>query len=168
MRFRRRHSFPFSVWMTSRNMLYSQSYLSPVGNLNLYASSNSLKKIEFSSATVEDKSNAVLEKAVQQLDEYFSGQRTQFDLELDPEGTAFQKSVWTNLISIPYGSTCSYQDLANAIENPKASRAVGNANNRNPLPIVIPCHRVIGKDKSLVGYAGGLPLKQWLLDHERQ
>lgn len=109
-----------------------------------------------------------LADAVQQLREYFSGKRTDFDLPLAPEGTAFQKSVWRTLSEIPYGQTISYIELAKRIGKPNASRAVGQANGRNPLPIVIPCHRVIAADGSLGGFGGGLPTKVKLLELERR
>lgn len=106
--------------------------------------------------------------AVRQLEEYFAGKRTEFDLVLAPQGTAFQQQVWQALREIPYGEHCSYLDLANRIDNPKAVRAVGAANGRNPLSIVVPCHRVIGKSGKLTGYAGGLERKAWLLALERK
>lgn len=101
-----------------------------------------------------------------QLEEYFEGTRREFDLRLSPEGTDFQKLVWEALRDIPYGTTISYQELANRIGAEKAVRAVGAANGANPIPIIIPCHRVIGADGSLTGYGGGLERKRWLLDHE--
>lgn len=107
-----------------------------------------------------------LEDCVHQLNEYFEGKRTQFDLQLNPEGTDFQKRVWTELQTIPYGKTMSYLQLSQQLGDVKAIRAVANANGRNPLWIVIPCHRVIGSDGSLTGYAGGLQRKKWLLEHE--
>ena len=107
-----------------------------------------------------------LEDAVYQLNEYFEGIRTEFQLDLNPEGTEFQKKVWLELQNIPYGRTASYMELSKLIGDPKAIRAVGAANSRNPLWIVVPCHRVIGSDGSLTGYAGGLHRKKWLLDHE--
>ncbi|SEL87546.1 methylated-DNA-[protein]-cysteine S-methyltransferase [Maribacter orientalis] len=107
-----------------------------------------------------------LEDAVYQLNEYFEGIRTEFQLDLNPEGTEFQKKVWSELQNIPYGRTASYMELSKLIGDPKAIRAVGAANGRNPLWIVVPCHRVIGSDGSLTGYAGGLHRKKWLLDHE--
>tara|TARA_R110000765_G_scaffold92283_1_gene174451 strand:+ start:2613 stop:3089 length:477 start_codon:yes stop_codon:yes gene_type:complete len=107
-----------------------------------------------------------LEDAVYQLNEYFEGIRTEFQLDLNPEGTEFQKKVWLELQNIPYGRTASYMELSKLIGDPKAIRAVGAANGRNPLWIVVPCHRVIGSDGSLTGYAGGLHRKKWLLDHE--
>jgi methylated-DNA-[protein]-cysteine S-methyltransferase len=102
-------------------------------------------------------------EAVRQLNEYFAGKRAAFDLPLAPEGTAFQRSVWRQLQEIPYGETISYGELARRVGNPKASRAVGSANGANPLPIVIPCHRVIAGDGTLGGFGGGLPTKQMLL-----
>jgi len=101
-----------------------------------------------------------------QLQEYFDGSRTQFDLLLNPKGTEFQKKVWQGLLKIPYGKTTSYMNLTKQLGDVKAIRAVANANGKNPLWIVIPCHRVIGSDGSLTGYAGGLHRKKWLLDHE--
>lgn len=99
--------------------------------------------------------------------EYFNGQRKSFDLPLNPKGTEFQKKVWNALLNIPYGSTCSYKDIAVNIGNEKACRAVGGANNKNPIFIIIPCHRVIGKNGSLVGYGGGLDIKLKLLELEQ-
>lgn len=104
--------------------------------------------------------------AEQQLREYFNGVRRGFNLRLRPSGTDYQKRVWRALINIPYGELHSYKQVATAIGNPKASRAVGMANNRNPIPIIVPCHRVIGSNKSLVGYAYGLELKRELIDLE--
>lgn len=108
----------------------------------------------------------LIKKAYIQLKEYIDGQRKQFDLPLNLKGTAFQKKVWGELAKIPYGETRSYKDIAIAIGNEKACRAVGMANNKNPIPIVIPCHRVVGSNKKLVGYAGGLDLKEELLNLE--
>jgi methylated-DNA-[protein]-cysteine S-methyltransferase len=107
-----------------------------------------------------------LPEAVRQLEEYFAGARRAFDVPLRPQGTAFQRRVWDALSEIPYGSTSSYGELARRIDNPGAARAVGLANNRNPISVVIPCHRVIGADGSLTGYGGGLERKRWLLAHE--
>lgn len=103
---------------------------------------------------------------VMQLNEYFDGKRTDFQFKMNPKGTDFQKKVWEQLVQIPYGKTVSYQEVTNILGDPKAIRAVANANGKNPLWIVIPCHRVIGSDGSLTGYAGGLWRKKWLLDHE--
>ena len=108
----------------------------------------------------------LLKKAVKQLDEYFAGRRKEFNLPLSMKGTAFQKKVWAALQEIPYGETRSYGDIAKAIGKPKAARAVGMANNRNPVSIIVPCHRVIGSNGSLVGYGGGLKAKEFLLKLE--
>lgn len=107
-----------------------------------------------------------LEDCVFQLHEYFDSKRKGFDIKLNPEGTAFQKKVWNQLLEIPYGKTISYLDLSKQLGDVKAIRAVANANAKNPIWIIIPCHRVIGSDGSLTGYAGGLNRKQWLLEHE--
>lgn len=101
-----------------------------------------------------------------QLDEYFNGERQSFNLKLNPQGTDFQKRVWGKLLEIPYGKTCSYLKLSENLGDVKAIRAVASANGKNPLWIIVPCHRVIGSDGSLTGYAGGLHRKQWLLEHE--
>ena len=104
----------------------------------------------------------------QELEEYFAGTRQTFDLPLAPKGTAFQQKVWAALREIPYGQTRSYGEIAAIVGNPKASRAVGMANNQNPISILIPCHRVIGKDGSLTGYGGGTEKKKWLLELEQR
>jgi methylated-DNA-[protein]-cysteine S-methyltransferase len=109
----------------------------------------------------------VLVRTQAQLAEYFAGERRAFDLPLAPQGSGFQVEVWRALLRIPYGETCSYGDIARVVGRPAASRAVGAANGRNPIPIIVPCHRVIGSNGSLTGYGGGLPVKRWLLDHER-
>lgn len=109
---------------------------------------------------------AVLDRARQQLDEYFAGSRLEFDLPLRAEGTALQRDVWRALSSIPYGETRSYGEIATAIGNPRAVRAVGGANGRNPISIIVPCHRVIGANGSLTGFGGGVERKEWLLAHE--
>ena len=107
-----------------------------------------------------------LEDCVFQLQEYFDGKRKDFDIKLNPEGTDFQKKVWNQLLEIPYGKTLSYLELSKQLGDVKAIRAVANANGKNPIWIIIPCHRVIGSDGNLTGYAGGLNRKQWLLEHE--
>jgi methylated-DNA-[protein]-cysteine S-methyltransferase len=116
----------------------------------------------------EDAEHPVLKQAKRELDEYFTGTRTEFNLPLAALGTAFQQKVWQALITIPFGETWSYQDLADAIGNPKAVRAVGLANGKNPISIIVPCHRVIGKSGKLTGYAGGVERKAWLLKHEKK
>jgi O-6-methylguanine DNA methyltransferase len=109
-----------------------------------------------------------VQQAIKQITEYFAGTRRQFDLILDLQGTPFQRSVWQYLLTIPFGCTASYQEVANAIDNPRATRAVGAANGRNPVSLVVPCHRVVGSDGSLTGYGGGLWRKEWLLEHEEK
>ena len=145
----------------------------PLGRLTLESDGTSLTAILFpgeESRSKNEKScpgnNAVLDEACRQLDLYFLGQLQTFDLPLAPKGTPFQKRIWALLQKIPYGQTSSYGELAKIIGQPTACRAVGAANGRNPLPIVIPCHRVIGSSGKLTGYAGGLPAKQWLLELE--
>jgi len=110
----------------------------------------------------------VLQEAARQLTAYFEGRQKSFDLPLAPQGTAFQQKVWQWVSSIGFGQKASYLDVARGLEQPKAVRAVGAANGQNPLPIVVPCHRIIGANGTLTGYAGGLPAKKWLLEHEAQ
>jgi methylated-DNA-[protein]-cysteine S-methyltransferase len=101
-----------------------------------------------------------------QMQEYFAGKRKAFDLALEPDGTEFQRDVWSALVKVPYGERASYSDIAIAVGRPEAVRAVGAANGANPIAIVVPCHRILGRDGSLTGYGAGLPIKRWLLDHE--
>ena len=115
-----------------------------------------------------EKDTNILKNTERQLSEYFSGQRNTFDLKLNSKGTDFMKKVWRELLNIPYGETRTYKEIAEKIGNPKGARAVGMANNKNPIPIIIPCHRVIGKNKKLVGYALGLDMKEFLLNLERK
>jgi len=110
--------------------------------------------------------NPILQLARRQLDEYFARTRTSFDLPLDAEGTAFERRVWDLLRAIPYGTTTSYGELARRLGEPKEARAVGAANGKNPIPIIVPCHRVIGANGDLTGFGGGLERKRWLLEHE--
>jgi len=114
----------------------------------------------------DERETPLIKKAAKQLTEYFAGKRRTFDLPLEFRGTDFQKKVWAALMTIPYGETRSYGEIAKQIKNPKASRAVGMANNRNPIVIICPCHRVVGSDGSLTGYGGGLPNKEYLLKLE--
>ena len=151
--------------------LVSKHVPSPVGPLLLGADDEFLRLIWFStprhplprSAKLARGDNAVLRETGAQLEAYFSGALKTFDLPLRPVGTAFQREVWSTLARIPYGQTWSYGDVARRIGKPQAVRAVGAANGRNPIPIVLPCHRVIGADGSLTGFGGGLPAKQFLL-----
>lgn len=142
----------------------------PLGELLVRGDHGGLTEVRFcdeESVPVNGvKSNHILDRAVEQLVDYFAGRRTSFDLPLNPSGTKFQKQVWQQLLSIQYGDTASYGNIAKAIGNPTASRAVGAANGRNPIAIIVPCHRVIGANGTLTGYAGGLKRKQWLLEHE--
>ena len=134
----------------------------PIGALTLTASADAIAAVRFGAQGARDAS-ALLDAAEAQLREYFARTRRTFDLPLDPRGTAFELRVWTALRTIPYGETRSYGAIAAVIGSPRAARAVGMANHRNPLPILIPCHRVIGADGSLTGYAGGLETKRRLL-----
>jgi methylated-DNA-[protein]-cysteine S-methyltransferase len=140
---------------------------SPLGILQVQADTSGLKAIGFVEApTTSIQPNQITAKTKQQLKEYFTGDRQLFDLPSSVKGTEFQQQVWRQLALIPYGQTCSYQDIANRINNPKAVRAVGSANGKNPLTIVVPCHRVIGANGSLTGYAWGMSRKEYLLKHE--
>lgn len=141
---------------------------SPLGFTLIEGDEMGISKISVTSNEVETSAVIpnVLSVAVKQLQEYFLGTRSQFDFKLNPKGTDFQKKVWNELLKIPFGKTVSYQEITNQLGDPKAIRAVANANGKNPLWIVVPCHRVIGSDGSLTGYAGGLWRKKWLLDHE--
>jgi methylated-DNA-[protein]-cysteine S-methyltransferase len=148
---------------------------SPIGRLWLQADGLSLtglymdvpgRPVQGMKDRQADAKAGPLPEAVRQLREYFAGNRREFDLPLRMDGTEFQRRVWRALTEIPYGETWSYGELAKRIGNPNASRAVGLANGRNPISIVVPCHRVIGADGSLTGYGGGLQRKQWLLTHE--
>lgn len=117
---------------------------------------------------ISTSNNCVIQNVITQLNEYFLGTLTTFDLPLLPQGTTFQKIVWDELVKIPYGKTTSYLKIAQQINNVKAIRAVGTSNGKNPIAIVIPCHRVIGTNGTLTGYAGGLWRKKWLLEHEHK
>jgi len=142
----------------------------PIGNLNIYATNKGVVKVvfeDYDTALTQVSENDISRLAYNQLNEYMLGERSQFDLPLTPQGTAFQQQVWAALLTVNYGETASYLDIANAINNPKACRAVGAANGKNPIAIIIPCHRVIGANGTLTGYAGGLSRKEHLLSLER-
>jgi methylated-DNA-[protein]-cysteine S-methyltransferase len=147
---------------------------SPIGPLQLTAEDGVLTRVfmdaqrhapAVSEAWRDDR--AALAAAIDQLNAYFNGELTDFDVSLDPAGTEFQRAVWAALRTVPYGETSSYGEIAAQVGRPAASRAVGQANGRNPIAIIIPCHRVIGSGGSLTGYGGGLDRKQWLLAHEQ-
>ena len=151
-------------------MIHTAFYHSPLGMLLLQAEEEQLTVAGFKDEAVvtatEATSSPVLQKTIVQLDEYFAGTRQQFDLPLNPSGTAFQQKVWQQLIQIPFGETITYLHMAKRLGNVKSIRAAASANGKNPLAIIIPCHRVVGADGKLTGYAGGLHRKQWLLEHE--
>lgn len=147
----------------------------PIGRLLLVADEHGLRHIDFPNKDQEARiepgwrrGRRFLESAIGQLEAYFDGDLRAFDLALAADGTPFRKKIWDELVRIPYGETVSYGELARRVHRPNASRAVGAANGANPLPIVVPCHRVIGSDGKLTGFGGGLPVKQWLLEHERR
>lgn len=151
-------------------LIYRSLLESPIGWISIEANDSAITRIEFLDAEALPKPNEgdLTEQARTQLAQYFAGERHQFDLPLAPAGTEFQQHCWQALLNIPYGETRSYADQANAIAKPKAVRAVGSANGANPISIVVPCHRVIGKSGRLTGYAGGLDKKEWLLALENQ
>jgi len=149
------------------NGLFKIYYDSPVGILELSATKNGLSGLYFvEKKTDEEKGNEILEKTCRQLDEYFKEERKEFELPLDIQGTDFQKSVWEQLLKIPFGVTKTYLDIAKNLGDRNSLRAVGMANGKNKISIIIPCHRVIGADGELTGFGGGIWRKKWLLDHE--
>jgi len=145
---------------------YFDHFDTELGVMEIHASDDAVLSIHFVQKTHNVKANNITKLAKNQLLEYYSGKRKTFDLPLAPIGTDFQKQVWQALTTVCYGDTCSYSDIANKIKNPKAVRAVGAANGKNPMTIVVPCHRVIGRDGSLTGYASGTKRKAWLLKFE--
>ena len=147
--------------------LFTVYYESPIGFLEVQTTEGGLRAVSFTlEKNVVEKENIYNQLTIKQLDEYFKNERTEFDIPLDLEGTDFQLRVWRELSKIPFGKTKSYMDIAKALGDPKAIRAVGTSNGRNKIGIIIPCHRVIGSDGSLTGYAGGMERKKWLLDFE--
>lgn len=141
---------------------------SPLGITRITGDENGVAEISVRNEQQEptEKIPKALKEAAKQLKEYFDGQRTEFTFKLNPQGTEFQQKVWQELLNIPFGKTVSYMDITKKLGDVKAIRAVASANGKNPLWIVVPCHRVIGTDGSLTGYAGGLWRKKWLLEHE--
>jgi methylated-DNA-[protein]-cysteine S-methyltransferase len=162
---------------TTRRQLARTSMTSPIGELTILASDDAVVAIRWDHEPFDARLNgdivdvahgehAVLDEAVRQLDEYFDGERREFDLPLEPNGTPFQREAWTALRAIPFGETISYGEQARRLGDRNKSRAVGAANGKNPIPIVVPCHRVVASNGHLTGFAGGLDVKAWLLDHE--
>ncbi len=148
-------------------MMYTDYIDSPLGVVEFKASDKGITQTIFSGTEKSAiKPNEFTDKCKQQLLEYFAGSRTEFELALDPQGTEFQKSVWSCLSKIPFGEVVTYLDIAKMINKPKGSQAVGGANGRNPISLIVPCHRVIGSSGALTGYAGGIERKLWLLNHE--
>lgn len=151
-----------------KNIYY---YESCIGNIGIAEEEGKITNILFENEKLNNtfviKEIEIIKKAHDEIEEYFLGKRKGFTIEINPKGTDFMKSVWKELCNIPYGKTVSYKDIAMAIGNEKAARAVGMANNKNPIPIFIPCHRVIGKNGQLVGYSGGVDIKHKLLEIEK-
>ncbi len=147
---------------------YTSYYQSEIGLLEIQGSEEGIVSITFveSRETQDSDPHPLIRDCVVQLGEYFQGSRQEFSVTLDFQGTDFQKQVWQYLVTIPYGQIAGYQDVAIAIGKPKGSQAVGNANGKNPIPIIVPCHRVLGSNGKLTGYAGSLWRKEWLLKHE--
>ena len=149
-------------------MIFSSEFSSPVGRLVLEGDDHVLTRIGFGAPTAPAGDAASIAAAAIQLEQYFAGERTEFELEIEPQyGTPFERRVWEAVSEIPYGETATYAEIAAAIGSPAACRAVGRANGHNPIALVVPCHRVVGSDGSLIGYAGGLPMKRALLGIER-
>lgn len=149
--------------------MFIDTMASPIGNIEINANDEGVTKIQFIKKNRKKTyKNAITDRCKQQLKEYFNKQRKVFDFPLAAQGTDFQKATWASLLQIPYGKTASYRDIAMMINRPKTMRAVGAANGKNPIAIVVPCHRIIGSNGLLTGYAGGLERKAWLLEHEKQ
>ena len=142
--------------------------MTTIGNLIIEANDTALTRVYFGERVESGEVNAVITAAINQLNSYFKGERQSFDLPLNQVGTAFQQQVWHQLGQIEYGATATYQQIAQQVGNPRAYRAVGTANGQNPISIIVPCHRVIGSDGRLHGYAGGQDRKEWLIKHEQQ
>ena len=146
---------------------YFAYYRSPIGLVEIGGTATSVTSLNFvAKRRKKYESHPVVDEAANQTEEYFSKTRRRFDLAISLTGTDFQKKVWKKLITVPFGKTASYLDIARAVGNPKAVRAVGGANGCNPISIIVPCHRIVGSDGSLTGYGSGLWRKEWLLKHE--
>ncbi len=164
--------------MSNKARQYSISWThldSPIGRLTIFADRQGITEIRFANnaaplptadVSVSGQNNHYLTLTIAQLNAYFEGRLKVFDLPLSLRGTDFQRGVWAQLQKVAHGTTASYGEIARAMDKPKAARAVGMANNKNPIPIIIPCHRIIGRNGSLTGFAGGLDTKRWLLAHE--
>lgn len=152
---------------------YRAYYKSPIGIIEIEGNEEGVTSLEFMDEYLNNlqQSNKIpdcMKESIVQLDEYFAGKRKKFTTKIVIDGTEFQKKVWNELIKVPYGTTATYKDIAAAVGNIKAVRAVGNTNRNNKIAIIIPCHRIIGSDGSLTGYAGGLHRKEWLIKHEQK
>ena len=146
---------------------YREILQSPIGHISIEANDAAVRSISFCDEIMIDRNPSELTaRTAAELNSYFAGTLMEFTTPVEPLGTEFERAVWIALAKIPFGATSSYLDISRVINNPKAIRAVGRANGANPIAIIIPCHRVIGRDGSLTGYGGGLWRKQWLLDHE--
>lgn len=152
--------------------MYRKIIDSPIGKIEIIEENDKITEINIlkniKTNSIRQENTELLTKTEKQLKEYFKGKRTEFTIPLNPKGTNFMKRVWNELINIPYGEVRTYKEIAKKIGNENASRAVGMANHKNPIPIIIPCHRVIGSNNKLVGYALGLDIKQYLLNLERK
>ena len=152
-------------------MIYCYYYQTDIGMIRIVENDEAISQVTFADKQDTDillKETPLIKQTIQQINEYLKGERKVFTIKINPSGTAFQKKVWDQLLKIPYGETKSYQWVATEIGNKQACRAVGMANNRNPIVLIIPCHRVIGANGKLIGYGGGLPIKQRLLNIEKQ
>lgn len=149
-------------------MIYGESFQTPIGVISVEADENALLSVIFGDSARELTGNSITALAKEEISEYFRGNLKKFTVPYKLVGTDFQKKVWRALTEIPYGETVSYEEIAVQIGNPKACRAVGMANNKNRLPIIVPCHRVIGKSGNLTGYAGGVEIKRFLLNIEKE
>jgi methylated-DNA-[protein]-cysteine S-methyltransferase len=148
-------------------MTFSTQFSTTVGSLTLEGDDRVLTRVGFGEATTPQGDAEAVSAAAIQLEQYFAGERTGFDLDVELDGTPFERRVWDAVRAIPYGQTATYAEIARRIGRPDACRAVGRANGRNPLALIVPCHRVIGSDGSLTGYAGGIAMKRALLDLEQ-
>lgn len=160
------------VKSSTKRQVFTARLSTQLGVVTVAATETAVVSVEFEGRGApqpgDESPTGVLAEAVRQLDQYFAGLRTEFDLPVDAEGTDFQRAAWSVLTQIPHGETISYGEQARRMGRPTAVRAVGAANGRNPVPVIVPCHRVIGANGSLTGFAGGIEIKTWLLDHEKR